>query len=190
MTLITLISEEALNALHLVIYDFIYFYGGRRKYLAYLKSLDPQSRLVFLAQNKTKDMIKSRDFLINYHKKLVTLCLQSRYGESYYNPDFTQAGLLGLVRALETYNPHKKYKFSTFAVPIIKFALIDATKESNIIKLPYKITKLKTILALTETLEQRQSKIVDLLALGYTAREINYALTHLNGVVSLEILKT
>lgn len=65
-----------------------------------------------------------RDKLILYHAPLVNY-VAKRSGMK-WDEDMMQEGLIGLIRAVDSFKPEKGFKFSSYAVIRIRGAVIDA----------------------------------------------------------------
>ncbi|MDO4594399.1 MAG: SigB/SigF/SigG family RNA polymerase sigma factor [Tissierellia bacterium] len=72
----------------------------------------------FLEYYKTKD-IKLRDELIEKHLYIADILANKYVGKGIEKDDLYQVASLGLIYAIERYNPHKGYAFSSFATPTI-----------------------------------------------------------------------
>lgn len=103
-----------------------------------------ESNLYFSLTNNYKDMsdedlinvIKSGDksaleFLINKYKELVNMKVSKFFMIGAEKEDIVQEGLIGLFKAVKSYNPEKQNSFKTFANMCIERQLITAIKSSN-----------------------------------------------------------
>ena len=103
-----------------------------------------QSNIYFQAKNNYKDMsdedlinvIKSGDklaleFLIDKYKELVNMKVSKFFMVGSERDDIVQEGLIGLFKAVKSYNPEKQNSFKTFANLCIERQLITAIKTSN-----------------------------------------------------------
>ena len=103
-----------------------------------------ESNLYFSLTNNYKDMsdedlinvIKSGDksaleFLINKYKELVNMKVSKFFMIGAEKEDIVQEGLIGLFKAVKSYNPEKQNSFKTFANLCIERQLITAIKSSN-----------------------------------------------------------
>ena len=91
--------------------------------------------------NKMKDedlinIIKSGDklaleFLIEKYKKVVNLKVSKFFMVGAEKDDIVQEGLIGLFKAIKSYNPEKQNSFKTFAGLCIERQLITAIKTQN-----------------------------------------------------------
>lgn len=103
-----------------------------------------ESNIYFKAANNYKDMsdedlidvIKSGDklaleFLIDKYKELVNMKVSKFFMVGAEKEDIIQEGLIGLFKAVKSYNPDKQNSFKTFANLCIERQLITAIKTSN-----------------------------------------------------------
>ena len=103
-----------------------------------------ESNLYFSLTNNYKDMsdedlinvIKSGDksaleFLISKYKELVNMKVSKFFMIGAEKEDIVQEGLIGLFKAVKSYNPEKQNSFKTFANLCIERQLITAIKSSN-----------------------------------------------------------
>ena len=71
------------------------------------------------------------DFLINKYKELVNMKVSKFFMIGAEKEDIIQEGLIGLFKAVKSYNPEKQNSFKTFANLCIERQLITAIKTSN-----------------------------------------------------------
>ena len=103
-----------------------------------------ESNLYFSITNNYKDMsdedliqeIKSGDksaleFLIDKYKELVNMKVSKFFMIGAEKEDIIQEGLIGLFKAIKSYNPEKQNSFKTFANLCVERQLITAIKTSN-----------------------------------------------------------
>lgn len=103
-----------------------------------------ESNLYFSLTNNYKDMsdedliniIKSGDksaleFLIGKYKEVVNMKVSKFFMIGAEKEDIIQEGLIGLFKAIKSYNPEKQNSFKTFANLCIERQLITAIKTSN-----------------------------------------------------------
>jgi len=103
-----------------------------------------ESNLYFSYANNYKDMsdedlidvIKSGDksaleFLIGKYKEIVNMKVSKFFMIGAEKEDIVQEGLIGLFKAVKSYNPDKQNSFKTFANLCIERQLITAIKSSN-----------------------------------------------------------
>ena len=82
------------------------------------------------------NIIKSGDklaleFLIDKYKDLVNMKVSKFFMIGAEKEDIVQEGLIGLFKAVKSYNPDKQNSFKTFANLCIERQLITAIKSSN-----------------------------------------------------------
>ena len=103
-----------------------------------------ETNLYFSYSSNYKDMsdedliteIKSGDksaleFLIGKYKELVNMKVSKFFMIGAEKEDIVQEGLIGLFKAIKSYNPEKQNSFKTFANLCIERQLITAIKSSN-----------------------------------------------------------
>jgi RNA polymerase sigma-B factor len=82
--------------------------------------------------------IKLRNQLVEVHKGLVRKMAYKfihQCNEPY--EDLEQIGYLGLIRAIERFNPHQRYAFSSFAIPYIRGEMLHFLRDhSTLLKIP------------------------------------------------------
>jgi RNA polymerase sigma factor (sigma-70 family) len=83
---------------------------------------------------------KIKELLINNNLRFVLNVAKHYQNSQFYElGDIVSSGNIGLIKAVEEFDPKKGFKFSTYAVWWIKQAILDGiTKESKIIKQPIK----------------------------------------------------
>jgi RNA polymerase primary sigma factor len=84
---------------------------------------------------------KIKQSLINNNLRFVINVAKYYHNSSFYElSDLISAGNIGLIKAVEDFDPNKGYKFSTYAVWWIKQSILEGiAKESKIIKQPIKL---------------------------------------------------
>ena len=103
-----------------------------------------ERNVYFLASDHYQDMsdedliqvIKSGDkpaleFLINKYKELVNMKVSKFFMVGAEREDIVQEGLIGLFKAIKSYNPEKQNSFKTFANLCVERQLITAIKTCN-----------------------------------------------------------
>lgn len=103
-----------------------------------------ESNVYFVASDHYQDMsdedliqvIKSGDkpaleFLIHKYKELVNMKVSKFFMVGAEREDIVQEGLIGLFKAIKSYNPEKQNSFKTFANLCIERQLITAIKTCN-----------------------------------------------------------
>jgi RNA polymerase sigma-B factor len=82
--------------------------------------------------------IKLRNQLVEIHKGLVRK-MAYKFTHQCHEPyeDLEQIGYLGLIRAIERFNPNQGYAFSSFAVPYIRGEILHFLRDrSTLVKIP------------------------------------------------------
>jgi RNA polymerase primary sigma factor len=95
---------------------------------------------LFYEYQKTK-CPKIKQLLVNNNLRFVLNVAKYYHNSSFYElTDIISSGNIGLIKAVEEFDPSKGYKFSTYAVWWIKQAILEGiAKESKIIKQPIKL---------------------------------------------------
>jgi RNA polymerase sigma factor (sigma-70 family) len=94
---------------------------------------------LFLEYQKTK-CPKIKQLLVNNNLRFV-LNVSKHYNNSYFYElsDIISSGNIGLIRAIEEFNPNKGFQFSTYAVWWIRQSILEGiAKESKMLKQPIK----------------------------------------------------
>ena len=84
---------------------------------------------------------KIKQLLINNNLRFVINIAKYYHNSSFYHlSDLISSGNIGLIRAVEEFDPNKGYKFSTYAVWWIRQSILEGiAKESKAIKQPIKL---------------------------------------------------
>src|SRR5262245_27987386 len=98
--------------------------------------------------------------LVLKHQKLLHLVAQRFKAVADYN-DVIGAGQLGLLQAARKFDPHRGYKFSTFALPYIRSSMQRALGKEYTVRVPEKRLKKEARLPFTVALEQSQTMSVE-----------------------------
>lgn len=94
---------------------------------------EEKRRLLELARNGDKN---AREDLINGNLRLVLSVIQSFKNRSENPDDLFQVGCIGLIKAIDNFNPSLDVKFSTYAVPMIIGELRRYLRDFNPIRVP------------------------------------------------------
>lgn len=148
------------------VYNLIQSYGGRRKFLAFLKRLSKEDRKTWQKDLEVKNALFSRDFLSREHEPLIFVSLRKKLSHSEITSEVIQQGRINLLRAIESFDPNKGYAFSTFALKILSFTCKDIYDNSSLIKLPQKIK------ALEKLLKENNYSNSDLISKGFLLKDI------------------
>lgn len=94
---------------------------------------------LFVEYQKTK-CPKLKQLLINNNLRFVLNVSKYYHNGNFYElNDIINTGSIGLIRAVEDFDPHKGFQFSTYAVWWIKQSILEGiAKESKMIKQPIK----------------------------------------------------
>lgn len=144
-----------------------------------------------LAKHIENGDITARDELIMANLRLV-----DSVARQYENPvvpkdDLIQEGRIGLIKAVDGFDYRKGCKFSTYATPLIRKAILDALyRSSGFTKLPdhlRKIGKVNSSYALLCQELQREPKPVEIAReLGMTTKEVEDILLFGEGFISMD----
>lgn len=102
------------------------------------------SKLKVLTESEKKELLKlsrqgdknAREKLINGNLRLVLSVIQSFKNRNDNPDDLFQVGCIGLIKAIDNFNPELDVKFSTYAVPMIIGELRRYLRDYNPIRVP------------------------------------------------------
>lgn len=130
-----------------------------------LKVLSEEEKRKLLIQSKSGDL-KARDELIKGNLRLVLSVMQSFKNRNENPDDLFQVGCIGLIKAIDNFDPTLDVKFSTYAVPMIIGELRRYLRDYNTIRVPrslrdmaYKALKAKESLSLKTSSEPTVEEI-------------------------------
>ena len=86
------------------------------------------AELIKLAKNEDKSAL---EFLIERYKETVNMKVSKYFINGAEKEDIVQEGLIGLFKAIKSYNPNKDNSFKSFANMCIERQVITAIKSSN-----------------------------------------------------------
>lgn len=147
---------------------------------ANIKVLTNEEMAVLFSKYKEGDKF-ARDDIINGNLKLVLSILKSFNKSEENKDDLFQVGCVGLLKAVDNFDPNYGVKFSTYCVPMIQGEIRRYIRDNNSIRvsrslkdLAYKIIKLKEEISVSTGMEPT----IEYLAkkLGVTQSEIVEAL--------------
>ncbi len=107
---------------------------------------------------------KARDRLIQHHLRLVVKIAKEFRNRGILMADLIEEGNIGLIHAVKKFDPHKGYRFTTYAVWWIRQAIAKAVMDqSRTIRLPKHVLKrmnqlLRKNIELTQTLQHPPSE--------------------------------
>lgn len=113
-----------------------FYYQEIRK----IKPIKKDEEIKLFCKYQETKCSKIKELLINNNLRFV-LNVAKHYQNSHFYElgDIVSSGNIGLIKAVEEFDPRKGFKFSTYAVWWIKQAILDGiTKESKMIKQPIK----------------------------------------------------
>ena len=100
-----------------------------------LKTLNEEEKKALLFKIKDGDT-KAREELINGNLRLVLSVIQSFKNRNENPDDLFQVGCIGLIKAIDHFDPNLDVKFSTYAVPMIIGELRRHLRDYNAIRVP------------------------------------------------------
>jgi RNA polymerase sigma factor for flagellar operon FliA len=93
-----------------------------------IEKLEPEELKIAWSEFKTEGKMEARDRLITHYLHLVKYVV-GRVGSNLpahvKSEDMYSTGIMGLVKSIEKYDPTMKNKFETYAILLIKGAIID-----------------------------------------------------------------
>lgn len=120
---------------------------------AKLKVLTEEEKQLLLKRVRNGDK-RAREELINSNLRLVLSVIQSFKSRGENPDDLFQVGCIGLIKAIDNFDPSLEVKFSTYAVPLIIGQIRRYLRDFNSIRVPrslrdtaYKALKAKEQLA-------------------------------------------
>lgn len=126
-------------------------------------SEDEKRNLLFEIKNGNK---KAREELINGNLRLVLSVIQGFKNRNENPDDLFQVGCIGLIKAIDNFDPNLDVKFSTYAVPMIIGELRRHLRDYNAIRVPrslrdmaYRALKAKEMLSLKTSAEPSVEEI-------------------------------
>lgn len=113
------------------------------QYFGYLNDVDTtvltrEQEQEFFQRIRQGDELAKEEFI--YHNLSLVIKIAKFYSSKMSDPtafeDYIQEGNIGLLTAVEKFNPDLGYKFSTYAVHWIRQSILIAMKTSGVIRLP------------------------------------------------------
>ncbi len=156
------------------------------------------SKLKVLTEDEKRELMKksregdkhARDELINGNLRLVLSVIQSFKNRSENLDDLFQVGCIGLIKAIDNFDPTLEVKFSTYAVPMIIGELRRYLRDFNPIRVPrslrdiaYKALKAKEALSAKKSSEPTIEEIAK--ELGEDPKIVSRALDAILEPISL-----
>jgi RNA polymerase sporulation-specific sigma factor len=156
---------------------------------ANIKILSDEEQNILFAKMKKNDM-KAREELINGNLRLVLSILKKFNGRVENMDDLFQIGCIGLVKAIDNFDPSYNVKLSTYAVPMILGEIKRYIRDNSILRisrsvkdLSYKIIKFKDEYTILNGAEPTLKQIADEFSVNEI--DISNALQSLNEPVSI-----
>lgn len=141
---------------------------------ANIKVLSNEEMLSLFERYKNGDKF-ARDDIINGNLKLVLSILRFFNKSDENKDDLFQVGCVGLLKAVDNFDPNYGVRFSTYCVPMIQGEIRRYIRDNNSIRvsrslkdLAYKIMKLKEELMLANGREPSIEEIATILGVTYT----------------------
>jgi RNA polymerase primary sigma factor len=113
-----------------------FYYQELRK----IKSIPKDEEIKLFFEYRETKCEKIKNLLINNNLRFV-LNVSKHYHSGYFYElsDIISSGNIGLIKAIEQFDPYKGFKFSTYAIWWIKQSILDGIgKESKMLKQPIK----------------------------------------------------
>ena len=154
-----------------------------------LKVLTEEQKETLLARAKLGDKT-ARDELVNGNLKLVLSVVQRFTGRGENPDDLFQVGCIGLIKAIDNFDPVHEVKFSTYAVPMIIGEIRRYLRDNNSVRVSrsikdtaYRAMQIKERLT---NLHQREPTVDEIAAeLGISREETGIALESTVDPISL-----
>lgn len=100
-------------------YNKVEICGVNTSSLKVLKEAEKQELIKIIKNGTPRERSKARDEMINGNLRLVLSVIQ-RFANRGENPDdLFQVGVIGLIKAIDNFNPDLDVRFSTYGVPMI-----------------------------------------------------------------------
>lgn len=154
-----------------------------------LKVLSEKEKLNLLKLSKQGNN-NARDELIKGNLRLVLSVIQSFKNRNENPDDLFQVGCIGLIKAIDNFDPNLEVKFSTYAVPMIIGELRRFLRDFNPIRVPrsmrdmaYRALKAKESLSLRLSQEPTVEEIAK--EMGEDVRSVSRALDAILEPISL-----
>ena len=156
------------------------------------------AKLKVLTENEKRELLikskdgntKAREELINGHLRLVLSVIQSFKNRNENPDDLFQVGCIGLIKAIDHFDPTLDVKFSTYAVPMIIGELRRYLRDYNTIRVPrsmrdtaYRALKAKELLSNKNSKEPSIEEIAS--EIGEDAKTVSKALDAILEPISL-----
>ena len=154
-----------------------------------LKVLTEEQKETLLARAKLGDKT-ARDELVNGNLKLVLSVVQRFTGRGENPDDLFQVGCIGLIKAIDNFDPVHEVKFSTYAVPMIIGEIRRYLRDNNSVRVSrsikdtaYRAMQIKERLT---NLHQREPTVDEIASeLGISREETGIALESTVDPISL-----
>ena len=111
--------QLVLSALRNVVFLFGYFASG-----SFPKALSKQREEELFKKFKEEGDLSARDELIESNLRLVAYVVKKYRKENKDSEDFISIGTIGLIKAVNSFNPDKNIRLATYAVRCIENATL------------------------------------------------------------------
>ncbi len=154
-----------------------------------LKVLKSEEMMALMAKSKQGDR-EARNALVEGNLRLVLSVIQ-RFDRSGENPDdLFQVGCIGLLKAIENFNPEMNVKFSTYGVPMIAGEIRRYLRDYSPIRVSrslrdtaYRVLQMRELMVKETQKEPTMEEIAKRLELP--VEEVNFAMDAIASPVSL-----
>jgi RNA polymerase sigma factor (sigma-70 family) len=136
-----------------------------------------------LAKRIERGDAAARERMIESNVRLVVAVARPYRGAGVPFADLVQEGMVGLVRAVERFDHHRRLKFSTYAVWWIRRSILDALVGSQVIRMPRNArgrAAAPVTVSLDETLGDGATRRGDLVADEHGVDPTEEAIAHEN----------
>ena len=127
-----------------------------------LVSLDTRNRRLLTADEELelsrrieRGDLKAKKELIESNLGLVHFIARGYAGRGVSFDDLVQEGTVSIVRAVEKFDHRRGVRFSTYAAPWIRHALIDALGQARTIRIPRRVAEPRGVPRVTASLDEQ-----------------------------------
>ena len=161
---------------------------------SFLPKISNAEQLVMLAQIRNGDK-EARTEFIHANMRLVLSVIQRYINKRGATDDVFQVGCIGLIKAIDNFDPRFNVQFSTYAVPMIIGEIRRFLRDTNSLRVSrslrdtaYKALQAKERLSIQRSTDNPQEPTIDEIAieLGLPYRQVYFALNAISNTVSLD----
>lgn len=95
-----------------------------------------------------KDYAKDVPYILQHNLRLV-LFVMNKYFQDFANgprfQDLCQAGVKGLITAIDRFEPKRRYRLSTYALFWIRHAIIRSMTVSSFVRVPFGLESVRSL---------------------------------------------